>query len=344
MSIEWQVCGDRMERVSKPIHVAAVVLRNADGHVLTVRKRGTSRFMLPGGKPEAGEDIRDTAIRETAEELGLRLDPLHLHYLGTWSAAAANESGRTVHGTVFTHPAAVVGEARAEIEATRWMHPTEAFEDLAPLLRDHVLPALANRHRVLQRLTVFTGSAAGHEPVFADAATTFGTALAEAGVGLVYGGGQVGLMGAVADAALAAGAEVIGVMPQALADREIAHRGLTRLEVVANMHARKLRMAGLGDAFVALPGGAGTLEELFEAWTWQQLGTHTKPVALLDVDGYWQPLLSLIDSMTDRGFLSPAFRDTLITATDAADLLDQLTGWRPPASKWEPTLSTASGT
>lgn len=131
-----------MEVVSEPIHVAAVVLRDAAGQVLTVRKRGTARFMFPGGKPEAGEDIRDTAVRETVEELGITLDPHQLTHLGTWTTAAANEAGRQVAATVFTHPPVHVGEPQAEIEALRWIDPADRSDDLAPLLLEAVLPAL----------------------------------------------------------------------------------------------------------------------------------------------------------------------------------------------------------
>lgn len=126
----------------EPIHVAAVVLRDAEGQVLTVRKRGTDRFMFPGGKPEAGENIRDTAVRETAEELGVALDPQQLAHLGTWTTAAANEAGREVSATVFTHPPVQIGAPRAEIEALRWIDPADRSHDLAPLLREAVLPAL----------------------------------------------------------------------------------------------------------------------------------------------------------------------------------------------------------
>ena len=328
----------------EPIHVAALVMRDADGQVLTVRKRGTVRFMFPGGKPEPGEDIRDTALRETAEELGISLDPLQLAHLGTWTTDAANEEGRLVRATVFSHPLVAVGEPMAEIDAVRWIHPGDRSEDLAPLLLHAVLPALEQPLRQLQRLTVFTGSAAGHDPAYCAAATTFGRTLAEAAVGIVYGGGNVGLMGAVADAALAAGGEVIGVMPRALVDREIAHRGLSRLDTAPDMHARKLRMSVLGDGFVALPGGAGTLEELVEARTWLQLGLHGKPVALLDVDGCWQPLLRLVDSMVDRGFLAPTFRDALVVTEDPTDLLGRLTRWQPPSPKWASPLSSARDT
>jgi uncharacterized protein (TIGR00730 family) len=196
-------------------------------------------------------------------------------------------------------------------------------------------PALPDPAASIRRVTVFTGSAAGASDVYRLATEEFARVVTGAGIGIAYGGGRVGLMGVLADTALAAGGEVVGVMPQALVDGEIAHPGLTRLEVVPDMHARKSLMADLGDAFVALPGGAGTLEELFEAWTWQQLGVHAKPVALLDVDGFWQPLLRALDAMTERGFLAEAFRSTLVVESDPRRLLDMLADWRPPAPKWQ---------
>ena len=184
------------------------------------------------------------------------------------------------------------------------------------------------------RVTVFLGSTAGNGPGYAAATAQFGEALVRRGLGLVYGGGRVGLMGTLADAASAAGGEVIGVMPQGLVDAEISHDGLSALEVVPDMHARKLRMMELADAFVALPGGAGTLEELFEAWTWMQLGIHDKPVALLDVDGFWQPLIRALDHMTDEGFVRERFRRTLIVEKDPEALLDALVAWRAPETRW----------
>ncbi|SKC37397.1 hypothetical protein SAMN04324258_0402 [Krasilnikoviella flava] len=186
----------------------------------------------------------------------------------------------------------------------------------------------------LRHLTLFTGSSAGRDPRYAAAARDLASTLADRGVGVVYGGGKVGLMGEVADAALASGGDVLGVMPQALVDGEIAHPGLTRLEVVADMHERKLRMSELGDGFVALPGGAGTLEELFEVWTWQQLGIHAKPVALYDVDGFWQPLLRMVDHMVSEGFLAATYRESLVVADSPQGLLDVLGTWRAPAAKW----------
>jgi uncharacterized protein (TIGR00730 family) len=183
------------------------------------------------------------------------------------------------------------------------------------------------------RVAVFTGSQAG-PPSHRRLAAAFGADLARAGVGIVYGGGNVGLMGVVADAALAAGGEVIGVIPQHLVDDEVAHAGLPRLEVVSSMHERKARMAELSDAFVALPGAAGTLEELFEAWTWGMLGLHEKPTALVDVDGFWQPLLAQLRRMVDDGYLAAARFEALGVVASAAELLAFVDGYEHPARKW----------
>ncbi|SDC37554.1 hypothetical protein SAMN05660690_1170 [Geodermatophilus telluris] len=183
------------------------------------------------------------------------------------------------------------------------------------------------------RIAVFTGSRPGPES-HRQAVAALGTGLAQAGVGVVYGGGHVGLMGTVADAALAAGGEVVGVIPQHLVDDELAHPGLPRLEVVPSMHERKARMTELADAFVALPGAAGTLEELFEAWTWGMLGLHAKPVALLDVDGFWQPLLAQLGRMADDGYLERRRLDALGVVRDAGELLAFVDGYEHPPRKW----------
>jgi uncharacterized protein (TIGR00730 family) len=183
------------------------------------------------------------------------------------------------------------------------------------------------------RVAVFTGSHAG-PPAHAAAAAAFARGLAEAGVGIVYGGGHVGMMGVVADAALDAGGEVVGVIPQHLVDDELAHPGLPRLEVVDSMHERKALMNDLADAFVALPGAAGTLEELFEAWTWGMLGLHAKPTALLEVDGFWQPLLSQLRRMVDDGYLDGRRLDALGVVPDAAGLLAFIEGYEHPPRKW----------
>ncbi len=171
---------------------------------------------------------------------------------------------------------------------------------------------------------MFCGSREGNDPAYMHAARSLGTALAARNIGLVYGGASVGLMGAVADAALAAGGRVIGVIPQALVDREVAHHGLSELRVVATMHDRKATMAELSDAFVALPGGLGTFEELFEVWTWAMLGYHQKPCALLDVAGYYDKLASFLDDSVARGFVDQRYRDLLVTADSAESLLDAL--------------------
>jgi uncharacterized protein (TIGR00730 family) len=182
---------------------------------------------------------------------------------------------------------------------------------------------------------VYCGSAGGSDPVYAAGAQAFGTLLARRGVTLVYGGGNVGLMGIVADAALAAGGRVVGVIPELLVAREVAHRGLTELHVVADMHARKRKMADLADGFVALPGGAGTFEELFEVYTWAQLGYHAKPVGLLDINRYWQPLLGLLRHAAREGFMRESYIDMLQCADTPDALLALFAAYEPPvADKW----------
>jgi uncharacterized protein (TIGR00730 family) len=171
----------------------------------------------------------------------------------------------------------------------------------------------------------------GREPAFAGDAHRLARELAGRRLTLVTGGGSVGLMGVVADAALAAGAEVIGVIPHALVAREVAHRGLTEQRVVPTMHARKAVMAELADAFVALPGGFGTLEELFEVLTWAQLGIHSKPIGLLNTAGYYDPLLAFVDRAIAGGFVRPEYRAFLVVAPDPSGLLDLLEAHRPPA-------------
>ncbi len=173
-------------------------------------------------------------------------------------------------------------------------------------------------------LCVYCGSRSGIDPAFAQAAIDTGTQIGRTGGQLVYGGGRAGLMGLVADAALSAGARVIGVIPQALMERELGHTGLTELHVVQTMHERKQLMAERSDAFVALPGGIGTFEELFEVWTWRQLGYHDKPVGLLNVAGYYDRLLAFIDDTERQGFVPPAQSALLQVDTDAAALLARL--------------------
>jgi len=170
-------------------------------------------------------------------------------------------------------------------------------------------------------ICVFCGSSPGNDPAYAEAAQKLGRTLAERDTTLVYGGGHVGLMGVVADAALGAGGEVIGVMPRALVDREIGHTGLTKLHVVHSMHERKALMSRLSAGFIALPGGNGTLEEFFEVLTWAQLGEHDKPCGLLNVAGYYDPLLTVFDRMVDRAFLKKEHRELVLVEEDPAALL-----------------------
>jgi uncharacterized protein (TIGR00730 family) len=181
------------------------------------------------------------------------------------------------------------------------------------------------------RVAVFLGSSTGNRPEYAAAAADFGRRLAEAGVGIVYGGASVGMMGALADAALAADGEVIGVIPGGLFAAEIPHPGLTRMEVVSTMHERKALMGALADAFAALPGGLGTLDELFEILTWQQIGLHAKPVALVDVGDFWDPLANMLDALTDAGFVPPATRACVARVKDAAEFLSLLQGSNVPS-------------
>jgi hypothetical protein len=200
----------------------------------------------------------------------------------------------------------------------------------------------------ISRVCVFCGSSAGKRGSYAEAARSLGSLLAERSIGLVYGGASVGLMGAVADATLERGGEVVGVIPQRLVDREIAHPGLSELRVVGSMHERKALMADLSDAFVGLPGGAGTLDELFEAWTWGQLGLHRKPCGLLDVDAFFGPLLALADHLTEEGFLSAESRRIVLVDEEPARLLDRLEAYEPPPEKWaapfrQATNSTRTG-
>ena len=187
----------------------------------------------------------------------------------------------------------------------------------------------------MKAICVYCGSNAGNRPIYAERAVALGQRIAHEGLALIYGGGNVGLMGLAADAALAAGGEVIGVIPEQLVTWEVAHKGLTRLEVVANMHERKMRMFDLSDAFVALPGGFGTLDEMFEMLTWRQLGIGDKPCAFLDVDDFYAPLLQMIDRMVAERFLHPEQRADLWHGQDIGAMLAWMRSYTPAtASKW----------
>jgi uncharacterized protein (TIGR00730 family) len=187
-----------------------------------------------------------------------------------------------------------------------------------------VTPVTDTSHPPIRRVCVFCASSTGTDPALAEATVTLGRELADRGLELVYGGGAVGLMGLLADTVMEAGGRVTGVIPVNLFSREVAHRGLTRLEEVDTMHTRKARMYDISDLFIALPGGFGTLEELAETLTWNQIGILRKPVGVLDVDGFWDPLLAQLDRMVERGVLKGANRGLLVSAPTPASLLDAL--------------------
>jgi uncharacterized protein (TIGR00730 family) len=190
-------------------------------------------------------------------------------------------------------------------------------------------------------MCVFAASSTGNEPAFVRAAHELGLALVAKGYGLVYGGASVGLMGIVADAVLQAGGQVVGVMPDFLAAREIAHRSLTELKITTSMHERKAAMASHANGFIALPGGFGTLEEFFEVITWAQLALHTKPCALLNVNGYYDPLLSFLDNAVARQLLRPEYRAMILVAAEPGALLEQMQAYAAPSStQWIATDRT----
>jgi uncharacterized protein (TIGR00730 family) len=186
----------------------------------------------------------------------------------------------------------------------------------------------------LKSVCVFCGARDGHHPSMRLAAESAGTTIANAGLDLVYGGGRVGLMGAVADAALKAGGKVIGIIPEFLAVKEIEHKTLTKIHVVSSMHERKTKMAELSDAFVALPGGAGTLEEIFEQWTWAQLGIHSKPVGFLNVDGFYDPIIEMIARMRNTGFIQTELADMVIVHNSMAAMLEGFRTYEAPQKRW----------
>lgn len=189
--------------------------------------------------------------------------------------------------------------------------------------------------RLIRSICVFSGSSLGRADEYRSAASHLGHLLAKRGIGLIYGGASVGLMGTVADAVIAAGGSVTGVIPRALLEREVAHTGLPDLRIVESMHERKALMADLSDAFVALPGGIGTFEEIFEVSTWAQLGMHAKPCGVLNVNGFYGRLLGFLDHVVDEAFLKPVHREILLASADAEELLEMITHRElPMETKW----------
>jgi len=186
----------------------------------------------------------------------------------------------------------------------------------------------------VKSICVYCGSSTGNDPAFLEEAVSAGTLIARQGLTLVYGGGKVGLMGAVADAALAAGGKVVGVMPADLVNQEIGHRGLTELRIVNSMHERKWAMAELADGFLCLPGGPGTFEEIFEQWTWALLGFHAKPCGFVNVGGYYDLMRQLVQRMADNGFTTQTYADMLVYADTTAEVIDAFRAYVPPPPKW----------
>ena len=187
----------------------------------------------------------------------------------------------------------------------------------------------------MKSIVVFCGSSAGHDPEFLVSAKALGATIASRGARLIYGGAKVGLMGCIADAALAQGSEVIGILPRFLSIKEVAHEGLTQLLIVENMHERKTKMFELGDAFIAMPGGFGTLEELFEVVTWAQLGLHQKPIGVLNVNGFYDPLMAQRDHMVSKGLLKQRNRDLIMIDSAVDGLLAKMEAYEPgPEKKW----------
>ncbi|PCE24949.1 Rossman fold protein, TIGR00730 family [Paraburkholderia acidicola] len=190
----------------------------------------------------------------------------------------------------------------------------------------------------MKSVCVYCGSSSGARPLYVEAARAFGRALVEHDLALIYGGGKVGLMGTIADTVMEAGGRAIGIIPELLVSKEIGHRGLTELHVVPDMHHRKKMMADLSDAFVAMPGGVGTLEELFEAYTWAQLGYHQKPVAVLNIDGFYDPLIAMLEHTVQEGFMRQTYLDMLQVDSDPTALIGKLQHHQPiVADKWVQT-------
>lgn len=187
----------------------------------------------------------------------------------------------------------------------------------------------------MTRLAVYCGSSPGGDPAYADAARALATEMARRGIGLVFGGGHIGLMGTIADAVLNAGGEAIGVIPAALRDKELAHKGCSELHIVSTMHERKALMADLADGFIAMPGGFGTLDEMFEMLTWGQLGYHPKPCGFLNVAGYYDALFTFLDNCVEARFVTRVHREMIIAASEPSALLDEIADFRPPdQAKW----------
>ncbi|WKD60421.1 LOG family protein YvdD [Corynebacterium ciconiae DSM 44920] len=319
--------------------ISAVIIRDPRRRVLTLAPSDSGDYTLPLQPQHSGESAEQAALRALSEQLGISLEAEQLTRCGVFTAEPEHSTDPTapqqVSTTLFlcTEPVEAAAEQadRERDVAVRWVDPYAPGEHVAPLLKQTVLPYLSEQP--VHSVAVFTGASTGKDGRHLLAARELGAALAATGTRLVYGGGAVGLMGAVASAALDAGGAVTGVMPKKLVDGEIAHPGLSQLDVVDSMHARKQRMSELADAFICLPGGTGTLDEFYDVWTGQQLGYHAKPIAFLGSD-YWAPTMQALKIMVDEGFVRAEDYEALIVTDSPDDLLHQLRTWRAPTPKW----------
>jgi uncharacterized protein (TIGR00730 family) len=327
--------------------VGAGVLVFQKGAVLLGLRRGShghGTWSPPGGHLEFGEEPIECVRREALEEAGIHLGDIQ--FVGVTNDVFAEEQRHYV--TLF-YSASLTGGTPTVLEPTkcdawRWWPwealPDELFLPLRHLRENGFVPPVSFETSAstaeLGRVCVFCGSNTGARPAYVTQAESVGRLLASERIGLVYGGGRVGLMGAVANAVLGANGTVIGVIPEALVAAEVAHGGLPDLRVVGTMHERKKVMADLADAFIALPGGFGTFDELFEIVTWAQLGFHAKPIGLLNVDGYFDPLLELVNHAVDEGFIAIQHARLLYVEEDPLALLARLRAHRPAphVRKW----------
>ncbi len=317
---------------------SALILRDMTGRVLLVRYRGRDKFTLPHATVLTGESPERAVMRMAGTDLGIALTDLSLVEVGVFDSPLddGREGPSEIH--LFTHPSTRLGITSIDFDELAWMDVEDIEKDEA--LDSAIFELLEKDLQAssIDWITVYTGAASGEDSAFEEAVEEFARTVVRKDIGVVFGAGAVGLMGVLADTVVSCGGRIIGISPRILVKNEVPHDGLTRLEVVTDMSERKLRMGALGKAFVALPGGAGTLEEFFEVWTWQQLGIHQKPVALLNTKGYWDHLLSLIDHMIANGFLSSAYREHLIVDDDPEALLAKLMSWTPPPARWDDSI------
>src|SRR5258708_7547288 len=316
---------------ARPLVGTGVLVFQAGAVLLGLRRgsHGAGTWSPPGGHLEFGEEPIDCVRREALEEAGIHLD--NIQFVGVTNDVFADEQRHYV--TLFYSATLASGTPTvlepAKCEAWRWWPwaalPDQLFLPLRHLRENGFIPPVTAKTSTaggeLTRVCVFCGSSTGARRAYLAQARSVGRLLASERIGLVYGGGRVGLMGAVADAALSAHGSVIGVIPEALVTAEAAHVGLADLRVVHSMHERKQLMADLADAFVALPGGFGTFDELFEIVTWAQLGFHAKPTDLLNIDGYFDPLLEMVEHAATEAFVAADHGRLLSVEVDTIDLL-----------------------